>query len=515
MEYGFLSVIPPLVAIILAVVTRQVLISLAAGLFVGTFILSGGNLLDTFLHGMNIIFDKVGDPTSNTRLLLYVFFLGGVLGLLTKSGGMNAFAKTASEKVRTRKGAMSIGFVSGLVIFFCDYFNSLTVGSIMRPIVDRFKISREKLAYIVDSTAAPVCILVPISSWGAYCIGLIGDQYNSLNITGISPFVTLLKSIPLNFYSWLALIMVAIVIYTKLDFGPMAQAERRTLLGNKGDTDKSSPLPEDDFTHMEISDKSKTADILFSIFLLIAVIITFILYTGGLFEGKSVTQAFADTDSITALAYGCFIVLAILVFYFRARKILTITESMEAVMTGMKSMLPGNCILALAWSIGGVTVELGTGEYLSGILSSTLPAWSIPVIIFVVSCIMAFATGTSWATYALMIPLAIPLALALDGNFALSLAAVFSGGIFGDHCSPISDTTILSSVGAGCHHIAHVNTQLPYALTVAVAAFFGFIVVGVTNNCALSALVALGSLTAMVLMLHKMSDEKVDDLLNA
>lgn len=187
---------------------------------------------------------------------------------------------------------------------------------------------------------------------------------------------------------------------------------------------------------------------------------------------------------------------------------------MEAILAGMKSMIPGNCILALAWAIGGVTVELETGKYLSGILSSTLPAWSIPVIIFAVSCIMAFATGTSWGTYALMIPLAIPLAVALDANFALCLGAVFSGGVFGDHCSPISDTTILSSVGAGCHHVAHVNTQLPYALTVALASVLGFIVIGLTNNSALSAIVALGSLIVMVLILHKKSAEKVDDLLN-
>ncbi len=509
-NYGILSLLPPLVAIILAIVTREVYLSLLLGILVGTFILNDGNLLNTFVQAFDIMFEKVGDPSWNIRLVFYMLLLGSVIGLAVRSGGSAAFARWAAERIHSRKGSQGVAFGAGILIFLDDYFNCLTVGSVLRPVADRFRLSREKLAYIIDSTAAPVTILAPVSSWVAYIIGILTDQFNANNIA-TGPFLQFLYTIPFNLYAWLALIMVAITIFTRLEFGPMARAEKRALMEGQVYDPAAIATPGDDLADLDVSERGKPVDMFLPVLILVVTSVLAMLYTGGYFEGgKTIAQSFQDTDSITALFYAAFITLVISVGFYRVRGVLYVNQSMTAVIQGMKSMLSAVLILALAWTIGGVVGKLGTGAYVAEVVNANLPAWLVPAAIFLVACLMAFATGTSWGTFAVMIPITVPLVVSADINMTLALGALFSGAIFGDHCSPLSDTTILSSTGAGCPHIDHVRTQLPYALTVAVASLAGFLVAGLVSSVVLALAVGLAVLVALVLALGRLNRDTIE-----
>ncbi|MDP3486778.1 MAG: Na+/H+ antiporter NhaC family protein, partial [Bacillota bacterium] len=349
---------------------------------------------------------------------------------------------------------------------------SLTVGSVMRPVTDRFNVSREKLAYLIDSTAAPVCVLVPISTWAAYILSLIAAEYEKIG-QSVPPLQVFMRAVPYNLYAWVTLALIIFIGYTGIDFGPMAKAEARAAAA------KSEKLVE-----IEVQDSGRASllDIILPVFTLIIATIVSMLALGGFFSGAGLQQAFENTDSATAMMYGAFlaIVVAVALYYFGKR--LTLQQNMEAILEGMKTMMISIVVLILAWSIGGVTEMLGTGSFVANLVSGNLPTFLLPLVAFVAACIIAFSTGTSWGTFAIMLPIAVPMAVASGLEIPMMIGAVLAGGIFGDHCSPISDTTILSSTGADCNHIEHVRTQLPYAVLGAGVAAVGFIAAGITGS---------------------------------
>lgn len=503
MEYGFLSLLPPVIAITCAIITKDALLSLFIGVSVGGFILANFHPLLAMQKIFEIIGEVLGDPEWNLKVILVVLLLGGLIGLLQKSGASLAFAEWVSKKVKSRTAAQGVCWVMGLFIFFDDYFNSLTIGAVMRPVTDRFKVSREKLAYILDSTAAPVCIMAPVSSWVAYVISLIAPALIVANITE-QPFVIFLKTIPYNFYAWAAILMVIMVIFTKLEYGPMAKSEKRALLTGKTFDDSRPSQFNDDFKNMVCSNKGKVSDMLLPVLTLFLASFVFMLYTGGYFEGGiTVGQAFYETDSCASLIYGIFLAILLAMIMYHIRGTVKIFESMEALVTGMKSMFIALCFLTLAWSIGFICESLDAGGYLCSLVGDIVPGSLIPFLIFLVSCFTAFSTGASWGTYAIMMPIAIPLAVVTQADLTISIAAVLSGGVFGDHCSPLADTTILSSAGAAVNHLDHVNTQLPYACTAGVSAAFGFMIAGFTNGPVIPFLATLIVFIFAVIILNK------------
>lgn len=502
-SFGWLAILPPIIAITLAITTKEILLSLFLGVFSGGLVLSGYNPIGALTKTIEIIANSLGDAEFRIRVVIVVVLLGGLVGLLNKSGGSRAFAGWVASKISSRTGAQGATWVMGILVFFDDYFNSLTIGSVMRPVTDRFKVSREKLAYILDSTAAPVCILAPISSWVAYVVSLIAGAYE---VAGIDEpaFGVFLSTIPYNFYAWTAILMVGIVIFTKTEFGPMARAEKRTI--ETGCTYDNSVVgaSDDDFKDMVISEKGKVYDLLLPIITLFAVTILFMLQTGGYFaEGVTISEAFNNTDAASSLIYGTLLGIVVAIITYKAHGSVTVTDSMAALVMGMKSMFFACCLLTMAWTIGGICEELKTGDFLASLLADSLPAGMIPVLIFGLSCFTAFSTGASWGTFAIVIPIAVPLAIATGAHIPICIAAVLGGGVFGDHCSPLADTTILSSTGAACNHLDHVKTQLPYAVTVAASAAVGFLLAGYLESPFIPFLVTLGMFFCSVIILHK------------
>ncbi|MFY9189068.1 MAG: Na+/H+ antiporter NhaC family protein [bacterium] len=471
---GWLSIVPPFVAITLAIVTKEVLISLALGIFCGALILTGGNPATAFTKSVEILIESIGDAEWNVRVILFVMLLGGIVGLLARSGSPISFSQWAVKKVKSRPRALFTTWVLGVIIFMDDYFNCLTVGTIMRPITDRYRVSRAKLSFIIDSTAAPVCILIPLSTWVAYVMSLLVHEFGQYGIT-LNPFQAFMSTIPYNLYPWLILGMVLVTSFADLEYGPMAHHERLAL--EKGilyDESMGSP-PGDDFAQMEVAENSQPIDLILPIVTLVVGTIIAMLITGGYGE-VGFWEAIMNTDSATALVYGATVTIIFMVIFYHFRRVVPVSESMNAVTQGFKSMVMAVSVLSLAWSIGAICSELGTGVWVAGVVSKGLPAMFIPAALFLASALIGFSTGTSWGTFAIMIPIAVPLAQAVDIAYLIpSVAAVLSGGTFGDHCSPISDTTIMSSTGGACHHVDHVNTQLPYAVTAAALATVGFI----------------------------------------
>ena len=428
-HFGFLSLLPPLIAITLAIITKEVLLSLFIGILAGGFILTGYAPVDTMIRVFEIIQKSVADPELwNIKVILVVVLLGGLVGLLNKSGGSVAFAGWVAQRIHSRKGAQGAAWIMGIIVFFDDYFNSLTIGTVMRPVTDRFKVSREKLAYILDSTAAPVCILAPVSSWVAYVVSLIAAGFTAAGITD-QPFSAFLQCVPYNFYAWLAILMVGTIIFTKVEYGPMAEVEKRALTTGKTYDDTHAGASDDDFKDMEVSDKASVIDLVLPVVLLFAASVFFMIYTGGYFGSeKTIGEAFHETDAAASLIYGSFISLLSGIILYRARKSVTVTDSMAAMVVGMKSMFVAVCLLIMAWTIGGVCEALGTGAYLGSLIGSSIPGSVIPVLIFLFSCFTAFSTGASWGTFAIMMPIAIPLAVATDANVSACIAAVLGGG---------------------------------------------------------------------------------------
>ncbi|GLS91902.1 Na+/H+ antiporter [Psychromonas marina] len=486
-----LSVLPAIIALGLAIITRRVLVSLGVGIILGALLLSNFAPMSAISYIANtvqgVIMEDGGINTWNMSIVAFLLLLGMMTALLTLSGGTRAFADWALDHIKDKRGASFLAAFLGVFIFIDDYFNSLAVGSISRPVTDRFNVSRAKLAYILDSTAAPMCILMPVSSWGAYIMTIIAGILVSHGINDYSPLGAYMALIPMNFYAIFTLLMVFAVIYFKLDVGPMKQheieAESKGSV-HAGDQDAADLHDELGITE---SEKGKVSDLIYPIVALIAGTLFFMIYSGAQSLAASelpfsVLGSFENTDVGSSLVYGGIVgLLVTLTTTFKQK--LPLKEIGFAAWIGAKSMFGAIIILFFAWSIGSVIGDMKTGAYLSSLVQGNIGLHWLPVILFVLSGLMAFSTGTSWGTFGIMLPIAGDLAGATDLALMLPmLSAVLAGSVFGDHCSPISDTTILSSTGARCKHIDHVATQLPYALSMAAVSMIGFVVIGFTSS---------------------------------
>jgi len=484
---GIWSIVPPLLAITLALITKEVIFSLLVGIMSGSLIYSvlmGHGFLGIFTVTVDTMIGKLSDG-DNIAIVLFLALLGSLVALVTKAGGSNAYGSWAAKKIKSQKSAGVLTVLLGLVIFIDDYFNCLTVGTVMRPVTDRFRMSKEKLAYLIDATAAPVCIIAPISSWAASVISYYPAE------SGMSGMQAFIGSIPMNLYAVLTIIMVFWVVLRKNgDFGPMAIAQRKMDESGAGGNAVSaenvvSSTEPDELEKLNVSDKGKVYDLIIPAAFLVAFSIASMLWYGGYWdgEGKSLFDAFGDTSAGPALALGGFGALIVAFFLFVFRKVISFKDFFTCIGIGIKSMVPAIIILTLAWTISGICRDLlNTGSYVAGLVeASSMPAAVIPAILFLVAAILSFATGTSWGTFGILIPIAITICNKVDPRYSvISLSAVLAGSVFGDHCSPISDTTILSSTGARCNHIDHVSTQIPYALTVAGVCFIGYLISGFT-----------------------------------
>ncbi|ABO50173.1 transporter, NhaC family [Desulforamulus reducens MI-1] len=513
MDYQWLSLIPPVLAIGLALFSKKVIPSLAIGIISGAFILSNYQPVATITKALGMMTEKVTD-SWNLCILGFLVILGILVHLVTVAGGSAAYGKWAATKIKTRSGAKLSTFFLGILIFIDDYFNSLTVGTVMRPVTDKYNISRAKLAYVLDATAAPICIIAPVSSWVATIMSTMGDKFKATGLE-MEPFSAFLMTIPLNLYAILTIIMVILVSLYKLDFGPMLTHEERAV--NEGDLGVLTVVANEE---EKVSDKGKVMDLVVPIAGLVVFVLTAMVYTGGYFDGGvSVIGAIKNTDAAKSLLYGGSAALVLSLLMFLPRGVVTVGQLPKAVYGGFMSMLPANLILIFAWTIGGIIGELGTGVYLANQLGDKLPFWVYPSLAFILSGFMAFATGTSWGTFAIMIPIAIDLALIVDPQLlSILMASVLAGAVYGDHCSPISDTTILSSTGAGCKHIDHVSTQLPYASLVGSICFLGYIFSAVMTkitdsvllNATLTLIICSGLLVISLNVLHRLSTARVE-----
>lgn len=510
-HFGMWGIIPPLLTITLAFVTKDVIVSLFLGILSGCVIAAGGNPALALMNATDLFAASLSDGW-NIRIFLFCALLGALVGMLSKTGSAQAFGTWVSKKLKTRTGSQFVTFLFGIIVFIDDYFNSLTVGTVMRSINDKNKVSRAKLAYILDSTAAPVCILAPVSSWVVTVMSIVRDA-EGFDKLGISDLEFFIRAVPYNLYALTTLLMVACIIFFKRDFGPMRaselSAQKTGVLWNE---EKYGVISGD--IKEEKTVRAKAVDMLFPIVLLIVCALVFfplVTYLNAVdsenissfmqaMYSMSLREAFINTDSSYALFYAIIFTLVFTYVYYLARRLMNLKEASQAVRDGIKSMMPALIILVMAWSIGTVIRSspsdggLGLGRYLSeAVVGSGFPLWIIPAVVFVLSAVIAFATGTSWGTFGIMIPLVMPIVVGLIqgqgqnpaeslNSVFICISAVLGGAVFGDHASPISDTTILSSTGASCPHLEHVATQMPYALFAALCSFAGFITGGIFMN---------------------------------
>ncbi|KLO23285.1 sodium:proton antiporter [Marinitoga sp. 1197] len=526
--YGFWSLIPPLLAIALAFITKEVILSLLLGVFSGALISVFANSSSGFFMKLVESYTKTFEYPVNALadgwhagIIIFTLTIGGMVGVIAKMGGTRAIANALAKKARTAKSAQLATALMGVVVFFDDYANTLIVGPTMRPLTDKLKVSREKLSYIVDSTAAPVATMAAISTWIGYELGLIGDAFKSINVD-VNPYSVFFQSIPYRMYGLFALVMVFMVGFMMRDFGPMYEAEKRARLTGKVLADGAEPMLSTDFEKDLEKDNIplKVSNALVPILTLIIFAFIGLWYSGGgldkPFTWDGIRDAFGDADASAALIWASALASIVAIVMAVSQGIMTLKKAIEAWVEGAKSLIITTIILILAWSIGSIATDLGTADYLVQIVSNSLPGWTIPVLVFILSSIVAFATGTSWGTMAIMLPIAIPLAAHYTGNeltplIYATLGAVLTGATFGDHCSPISDTTIMSSMASSADHIDHVKTQLPYALTAAlIAAIVGYIPVGLGMPVWISLILGVVSLWAVLRFYGKST--KLEDL---
>ncbi len=478
--YGILSLVTPFFAIVLSFITKQVVLSLATAVFAGAIILEGGDVFTGFLRTCDTYFVGTVTDSWNATLLVFILAVGGLISIMSKMGGMQAMAIAMSKKAKNAKNSLLITWIMGLIIFFEDYANSLIVGPTMRPATDREKVSREKLSYVIDSTAGPVTDMAPISSWTAYEIGMIALAMSAVGYDG-NAYGLFIQTIPYRFYNILAVFMVLVIILMQRDYGPMYKAEKRARLTGKLYEDNAKLMMSKELDAMNVKEGAplRMYNAIVPILVFTFVTIFGLWYTGGgaemPFNFEGIRDALGDSDSASSILYAVIFTSILSIIMAVAQKIMTLKECIDVWLDGCKELLITDTILVLAWSSGTVMGDLGTGSYLAQIVGNSIPAMLIPVILFIVSCVVAFSTGTSYGTSAIMIPIAFPLAWEAAGGEMSSLciatiAAVTSGSIFGDHCSPISDTTIMSSMGSAADLMDHARTQIPYAVTVAIVA---------------------------------------------
>ena len=484
------SMLPPIITIILALVTKEVYMSLLIGIFSGALLFTNFNLLTAIFTIFEVMENKVG---GNINILVFLVILGVLVAAITRSGATRAYGEWAADNVKGRRGAMLLTAFLGILIFIDDYFNCLTVGTVMRPITDKLKVSRAKLAYIIDATAAPVCIMAPVSSWAA----AVGSSLpEGCKIDGFALF---LQTIPMNIYAILTMIFMLFVIITQRDVFSMAEYVK--------ENQENFIVPDEyrDSVEKQPIGNGKIVDLILPLIVLIAACIYGMLYTGGIHEGKTIALAFADCDSSKSLVFGSFIAFCFTALLYLPRKVISFNDFCETFVQGFKAMTPANLILCFAWTLSGICGDkyLNIGGFVGKIVSeNTAVVVFLPVIFFLVAIGLAFATGTSWGTFGILIPIAIAVVGVEDVNMlTICVAAILSGAVGGDHASPISDTTILASAGAQCDHLDHVNTQIPYVLLVSVACFAGYIVDGYTKNGfdgLATALAILGAIMAYI-----------------
>ena len=465
---------PPVIAIALALITKEVYSSLFLGILTGAFLNAGFDLVGTlnqvFQQGLlTVLSDK-----WNVGILIFLIILGMMVQLMNRAGGSAAFGQWASTHIKSRAGAQLATMLLGCLIFIDDYFNCLTVGSVMRPVTDKYNISRAKLAYLIDSTAAPVCIIAPISSWAAAVSGFVKGE------NGISIFV---QSIPFNFYALLTLAMMVIIIFLDIDYGPMKTHEENALNGDLFTTG----ITEEAAETLRKGEKKigSVIDLVLPIMMLIICCVIGMIYTGGFFEDKGFVDAFANSDASVGLVLGSAVALIITVAFYLIRQSLPFADCMDCLPEGFKQMVPAMRILSFAWALKALTDSLGAAKYVASVVESSAGNLMnfLPAIIFLIAVFLAFASGTSWGTFGILIPIVVSCFQGVDHQLMIiSISACMAGAVCGDHCSPISDTTIMSSAGAQCIHLNHVTTQIPYAMTVAVVSFFTYLVAGFTKS---------------------------------
>lgn len=497
--YGFLSLLPPLVAITLCFITKRVLVSLFLGVFTGGLIISSGNPLGGVAYALDTIIGSMADEW-NARLLIFNLLMGAGVALIWRLGGSKALMDWAKTKITTRTQAGVGAWILGVLVFFNDYVNAAIVGNVFRDIFDEFKLSKERLSYILDSTAAPVATFF-ISDWIAFQIGMVQSGLDGAGITEITAFSAYLQGIPFNFYCIFTVVFVGMLAITGKDFGPMLKAEHRTV--TTGATYRKGAVPMMDVSH-ELGEVKETKPMLMTFFLPIIALIAITLFgfywTGR--EGKGLMDILANADAAKALLWGAFYMALIGVIISLYNKIMNLSETMNTVIDGMKLMLLACSILVLAWSLGTVTKDMKLADYMIGVIGDSISFTYIPLIVFIAGCIISFATGTSWGTMTILTPIAIPLAYKMTGDVysaVIMSGVVFSGAIFGDHCSPISDTTVLASIFAGADHLDHVSTQIPYALTCAIVAGILFIVYGMFTISPI-VLILIGIIALFIIM---------------
>ncbi len=503
----FVSLLPPIIAIVLALVTKEVYSSLFIGIVVAALYATNFKpvaAMDTLLST-----GLIGAVEGTAGIFIFLVVLGILVALINKAGGSAAFGAWAEKHIKSRTGAMFATFILGVLIFIDDYFNCLTVGSVMKPVTDRHKISRAKLSYLIDATAAPICMIAPISSWAAAV-----SSYAPEGTSGIAMFV---QAIPYNFYSLLTFVFVITLCITKRDFGPMKLHELNAL--NNGDLFTSGErIAEEDTSE---KGRAKVVDLVLPIIVLIAICVLALIYVGGFFGPdlwggtdniNNFIGAFGNTDATFGLPWGSIIALVLTIAYFMVRKLVSFKDAMECIPKGFIAMVPAILILTFATALKNVNSLMGYATYVEGILANASALKNLlPAVIFIVACALAFATGTSWGTFGILIPIVTVIFKPGDPLMVIGMSACLAGAVCGDHCSPISDTTIMSSAGAKCDHLNHVSTQLPYPITVAVISFISFVLAGVTKNWFISFPIGVGLTVASPFILGrkiKTSNEK-------
>ena len=487
---------PPVVAIVLALITKEVYSALFVGIAVGALLYAGGNLE---LAYNTMLYSEAGGlvvnltDISHAGILVFVTILGGLVALMNKSGSAAAFGRWAEKRIHTRVGAQLATVLMGILIFVDDGFNCMTVGSVMRPISDHYNVSRAKLAYIIDATAAPICIIAPISSWAAAVSYAVPAE---MNINGFAMFI---NTIPYNMYALVTLVMLVSLTLLKVDFGPM---KRHELNAAQGDlfTSGEHPYDEDDTQHE--TPNARVSNLVIPVVVLIITCILGMLYTGGFFSGESLVNAFANADSARGLVMGSLFTLILTFILYIAGGVMNFETFMGCIAAGFRSMCAPMIILILSWNLSGMTGLLGAADFIHGVMNSSASglAMFLPFIVFVVSVFLAFSTGTSWGTFTILIPIVCSVFASQYEMLVISIAACLAGAVCGDHCSPISDTTIMSSAGAHCNHMNHVTTQLPYALTAAGVSAVGYLIAGIIGYNTGNALAMLATPIALVLM---------------
>ena len=495
------SLVPPVVAIVLALITKEVYSSLFVGILIGGAFWSGFKPEATILHVFQDGVVGVLTDSYNMGILVFLVILGVMVCMMNKAGGSAAFGRWAKEHIKTRAGAQLATIALGVLIFIDDYFNCLTVGSVMRPVTDSHNVSRAKLAYLIDATAAPICIIAPISSWAAAVTGFVKGE------DGFSIFI---RAIPYNYYAILTIIMMVTLVLAKEDYGPMKAHEKNAI---EGDLFTTGDRPFENTSENAIYNKGKVIDLVFPILSLIVCCVIGMIYSGGFFSGTGFVEAFSESDASVGLMLGSFFAMVITIVFYAVRKVLRFSDSMACIPEGFKAMVPAILILTFAWTLKAMTDSLGAAPFVASVMNSAAGGLMnlLPAIIFLVGCFLAFATGTSWGTFGILIPIVVAVFQGTNETMMIiSISACMAGAVCGDHCSPISDTTIMASAGAQCNHVNHVSTQLPYAMTVAAVSCITYVIAGILQNAVICLVIGIALQIGVLLAIKAITKDHTD-----